>query len=509
MSKIDKKITLPTCIGYGLVDLMGGGAFTIIGAFLLFFYTTFCGLTPIEGASIVAIARFVDAVASLFIGSLSDNFYKTKLGKKFGRRRFFLLIGAPLMAIYVLIWTIGMGYWFYLSCYLLFEIVAAMVLIPWETLPTEMTTNYSDRTKISTCRLVISSSGQFLGTFVPAQLIGHFGQKNPYAYFYNGLFFAILYAVCILITYKVTWEREITPAMEQELVELSKSKHHTSFAEYLKVLAEYASTFKLKSFRKHLGLYLLSFTAGDIFNAVFLFFCVYNLKISSSFGAYLLSFSIIGIPGTILGGVLFLKLGPTKLYKITYTFMILSMLAYYGVYVVNPEAKTAILLVISIVYFAFRSLAVLTPWTVFPFIPDVDEIVSMKRREGLFAAVMTFTRKSTVALATFLIGVVLQEGGFVKGQDVQSPQTVQIIGYVLLIGGVGLLVLSLILAFTFKLDKETHQILINEVERLKNGGSKDDVDFKTKEVVENLTGYKYEEVWKEDIMSDNLIKANS
>lgn len=500
MSRKDKKITLPVCIGYGLVDLMGGGAFTIIGAFLLFFYTTFCGLTPIEGASIVAIARFVDAIASLFIGSISDNFYKTKLGQMFGRRRFFLLIGAPLMAIYVLIWTIGMGYWFYLSCYLLFEIVAAMILIPWETLPTEMTTDYGDRTKISTCRLVISSLGQFLGTFVPAQLIGYFGQKNPYAYFYNGLFFAVLYAICILITYKVTWEREITPAMEQELLERAQSKGGRSFGDYLKVIGEYVSTIKLKCFRKHLGLYLLSFTGGDIFNAVFLFFCVYNLKVEPSFGAYLLSFSIIGIPGTIIGGILFLKLGPTRLYKLTYTFMILCVLAYYSVYLFNPAAKTVILLGISIVYFAFRSLAVLTPWTVFPFIPDVDEIVSMKRREGLFAAVMTFTRKSTVALATFLIGVVLQKGGFVKGQEVQSPETVQMIGYVLLFGGAGMLVLALILAFTFRLNKESHELLIGEVERLKNGGSKKDVDPKTKEIVEELTGYKYENVWKEDII---------
>lgn len=504
MSIKDKKITLPVCIGYGLVDLMGGGAFTIIGAFLLFFYTTFCGLTPIEGASIVAIARFVDAIASLFIGSISDNFYKTKLGQMFGRRRFFLLIGAPLMAIYVLIWTIGMGYWFYLSCYLLFEIVAAMILIPWETLPTEMTTDFGDRTKISTCRLVISSSGQFLGTFVPAQLIGYFGQKNPYAYFYNGLFFAVLYAICILITYKVTWEREITPAMEQELLEKAESKGGKSFADYLKVLGEYVSTFKLKCFRKHLGLYLLSFTGGDIFNAVFLFFCVYNLKVEPSFGAYLLSFSIVGIPGTIIGGILFLKIGPTKLYKLTYTFMILCVLAYYGVYVIDPAGKTAILLGISVVYFAFRSLAVLTPWTVFPFVPDVDEIVSMKRREGLYAAVMTFTRKSTTALATFIIGVVLQEGGFVKGQAVQSPQTVQIIGYVLLIGGAGMLALALILSFTFKLNKETHQILIGEVERLKNGGSKNDVDPKTKEVVEELTGCKYEMVWKGNSIEDKL-----
>ncbi|KES14856.1 hypothetical protein GASC598I20_002840, partial [Gilliamella apicola SCGC AB-598-I20] len=115
-TKINKKrkVTLPIAIGYGLTDIMGGGAFTIIGAWLLFFYTTFVGLTPIEAASIVAIARIVDAIVSLFMGSFTDNFYKYKLGQKFGRRRFFLLIGSPLMLLYVLLWVTGMNYWFYL-----------------------------------------------------------------------------------------------------------------------------------------------------------------------------------------------------------------------------------------------------------------------------------------------------------------------------------------------------------------------------------------------------------
>ena len=97
MSRTNRKITIPVSIGYGLTDIMGGGAFTVIGAWLLFFYTTFVGLSPVEAASIVAIARIVDAVVSLFMGSFTDHFYKNPLGKRFGRRRFFLLIGAPLM----------------------------------------------------------------------------------------------------------------------------------------------------------------------------------------------------------------------------------------------------------------------------------------------------------------------------------------------------------------------------------------------------------------------------
>ena len=80
----NRKVTIPVSIGYGLTDIMGGGAFTVIGAWLLFFYTTFVGLSPIEAASIVAIARIVDAIVSLFMGSFTDHFYKHYLGKKFG-----------------------------------------------------------------------------------------------------------------------------------------------------------------------------------------------------------------------------------------------------------------------------------------------------------------------------------------------------------------------------------------------------------------------------------------
>ena len=176
MSRITRKITIPVSIGYGLTDIMGGGAFTIIGAWLLFFYTTFVGLTPIEAASIVAIARIVDAIVSLFMGSFTDHFYKTYLGKKFGRRRFFLLIGAPLMLVYSLLWITGMNYWFYLTIYLAFEIIAAIVLIPWETLPSEMTKDFNARTNLSTCRMFISALGTFLSTLIPGLLIKHFGE---------------------------------------------------------------------------------------------------------------------------------------------------------------------------------------------------------------------------------------------------------------------------------------------------------------------------------------------
>ncbi len=498
MSRTNRKITIPVSIGYGLTDIMGGGAFTVIGAWLLFFYTTFVGLSPVEAASIVAIARIVDAVVSLFMGSFTDHFYKNPLGKRFGRRRFFLLIGAPLMLVYILLWVTGMSFWFYLSVYLAFEIIAAIVLIPWETLPSEMTKDFNSRTKLSTCRMFLSASGTFLATFIPGLLISHFGEHDPHAYFINGVVFAVLFMFCVFISWKVTWERELTPEM---LAELECARQPRSFTEKLAAVGnlfkEYFSTLKVRAFRKHLAIYLFSFTAKDVYNTVFVFFCVYCLNVSPSLSGTLLSMSIVGLPVTLLAGVAIIKFGPSRLYVFAYTLMMLCLVGLFMVYQFPTDNKITILVVLAALYQVGRCVLEFTPWNVFPFIPDIDEMITRQRREGLFAAVMTFSRKTTVAIATFIVGVMLQEGGFVKGSQVQPESAVNTIAMLLFIGTAGLLLIALWQAVTFRLNKRTHKIFVDEVERLKAKGSKHDVTPETRHIVEDLTGYSYDDLWNE------------
>ena len=498
MSRTNRKITIPVSIGYGLTDIMGGGAFTVIGAWLLFFYTTFVGLSPVEAASIVAIARIVDAVVSLFMGSFTDHFYKNPLGKRFGRRRFFLLIGAPLMLVYILLWVTGMSFWFYLAVYLAFEIIAAVVLIPWETLPSEMTKDFNSRTKLSTCRMFLSASGTFLATFIPGLLISHFGEHDPHAYFINGVVFAVLFMFCVFISWKVTWERELTPEM---LAELERDRQPRSFIEKIAAVGnlfkEYFSTLKVRAFRKHLAIYLFSFTAKDVYNTVFVFFCVYCLNVSPSLSGTLLSMSIVGLPVTLLAGVAIIKFGPSRLYVFAYTLMMLCLVGLFMVYQFPTDNKITILVVLAALYQVGRCVLEFTPWNVFPFIPDIDEMITRQRREGLFAAVMTFSRKATVAIATFIVGVMLQEGGFVKGSQVQPESAVNTIAMLLFIGTAGLLLIALWQAVTFRLNKRTHKIFVDEVERLKAKGSKHDVTPETRRIVEDLTGYSYDDLWNE------------
>ena len=68
---------------------------TISSTWVLFFYTTYCNLGPLQAGLIFAAARILDAVASPLIGYLSDHADSTRLGRRFGRRGVFLLIAIP------------------------------------------------------------------------------------------------------------------------------------------------------------------------------------------------------------------------------------------------------------------------------------------------------------------------------------------------------------------------------------------------------------------------------
>nr|VUD31158.1 Rhamnogalacturonide transporter RhiT [Raoultella sp. NCTC 9187] len=91
-----RKIGLANYLAYGSGDFLGAGTTALTAAWLLYFYTTFCGLSPIQATLIFATARVLDAVISPLMGFLTDNFGTTRLGKRFGRRKFFIPAGYPL-----------------------------------------------------------------------------------------------------------------------------------------------------------------------------------------------------------------------------------------------------------------------------------------------------------------------------------------------------------------------------------------------------------------------------
>ena len=150
----------------------------VISGWVLIFYTQFCGLSAGQAATIFAVARILDAFASPMIGYISDHFGGTWLGRKFGRRRFFILAAIPLLPSFALMWLPGQGIWYYLDSYVLFELVYAMEIIPFETLAAEMSTDYRTKAKFAGSRILFGQASAILAGFLPLWLINALGRAS-------------------------------------------------------------------------------------------------------------------------------------------------------------------------------------------------------------------------------------------------------------------------------------------------------------------------------------------
>lgn len=492
----ERRVGYGVAIGYGVTDLFGGGAFAVIGTWLLFFYTTYCGLSVLEAGSIFAIARVIDALLSPIMGYVTDNFGDTWLGRKFGRRRFFLLLSAPLMFLYALVWVTDMSYWYYLGTYLSIELLSAMVLVPWETLAAEMTNRFSERTRLAGVRMMCSQFGGFLAVSIPGVIMQFTGKDNSFTYTLTGSIFALIFCIAVFTTWACTWEAKDVREEYEFTPENNRQKGIFNHLKYLVI--DLFSSFKIKAFRQHILIYISSFTAMDVFGSVFTYYVVYALgRDAGAVSGLLTVAAFVSVPGTFGFMMLMNKLNmtPSGALRLAYGAIFAVLAFLFVVYVNDIRVPTLMLSGVFVVLGAARAGLYYIPWNIYSFIPDVDEIVTRQRREGIFAGVMVLTRKSTVALAIMLIGIVLEESGFVKGGGEQPLSALHaIIGLMIFATG-GLLAISFWMTYKFKLTQQSHKTLIKEIARRKLGGSSDDCDQETRQVIKDLTGYAWNEVW--------------
>jgi oligogalacturonide transporter len=336
----ERRVSYGVAIGYGITDLFGGGAFAIIGTWLLFFYTTYCGLSVLEAGSIFAIARVIDAVLSPIMGYITDNFGNTWLGRRFGRRRFFLLLSSPLMFLYALLWLTDMGYWYYLGTYLSIELLSAMVLVPWETLAAEMTNRYEERSRLSGVRMICSQLGGFLAVSVPGILMQFTGKDNPFTYTLTGLIFSVVFCLAVFITWRCTWEAKDV----QEETFQTDLQRNSGLLNHLKYLIlDLFSSFRIRAFRLHIIIYIFSFTAMDVFGSVFTYYVVYCLsQDAASVSGWLSIAAFASVFGTYGFMLLLNKLNitPSAALRLSYTCIFSVLLFLFIIYYTETRYPT-------------------------------------------------------------------------------------------------------------------------------------------------------------------------
>jgi len=507
MIKEERKLKFINYFSYGITDFIGAGAFALTSAWLLYFYTTFCGLTLIEASSIFALARIVDAVASPAMGFVTDNFHKTRLGRRFGRRKFFLLASIPLVACYSMIWVSGFSYLYYLATYICFEIVYTMILIPYDTLAAEMTSDYKVRAKLTSARMYCAQFSAFIAAFLPGRLINALGKEDPGSFLYAGAIFTVIFMIVLVLVYNFTWERSLAEIKSTESKEPTKALNLGQNIQ--KIYVDLITTLRVQTFRAHLGMYIGGYLAQDIFNAVFTYFIVFALLKDAVIVSNLLStMYVFQLAGVAIATYVTLKVSPGSAFRIVACLFMLSIFGYLAIYGVAADSMIA-LYVVSAVAGLGRGGLNYIPWNNYTFVPDVDEIVSGDRREGVFAGFMCFLRKASQALAIFVVGIILQSFNFVSGVKEQPHEAMVAMVCILVLVPLTFLIGGIVASFKFKINGTTHAILKKEILRVKNGGNKNDVDDVTRSTVEALTGWKYKNLWGNNPVGyANWIKYN-
>lgn len=486
-----REIKLHNYVAYGLNDVLGAGSMAVISGWLIFFYTTFCGLSAVQAASIFAIARILDAVASPLIGHISDHLNKTRLGRRFGRRRIFLLAAIPLLPSFAFMWVSGQHYWYYLLTFVFFELVYASVLIPYETLAAEMTDDYTKKSKFAGARILVGQVSAIFAGILPNWIVNYVGGKeNADTFLIMGIIFSLAFMLVVTITYLFTWER---PATKEDY----QDKPETYPLDSLKmVFVNLSSTLRIRAFRLHLGMYLGGYISQDIFNAAFTYFIVFALGGSVVIASSLIANTYIAqLVAVALAIVLVIRIGPSYTYRLAVCSYIVGILYLLILFLTFTEFPPIYLLIGAVIFAGLgRGALNYIPWNVYNYMADVDQIVTAKRREGSFAGVMTFIRKAAQAAAVMFVGIIIEWGGFISGQEKQSTEAIQTIVAVMVIGPIALLLFGFFVARQFKLNKETHEILMQEIEHLKSGATQPSSE-ENRAIVENLSGWPYEKLW--------------
>lgn len=477
-ASVKREVKARNMAAYGCGDLFAGITGTTLGIWAFYFYTTVVGLSPIEAGSILAIARVWDAITDPSMGYITDN-----TRSRFGRRRVYFLIGIPFVSCFGLLWIDGFNYTYYLVTYLAFNTVFTMVQVPYETLAAEMTNDFKVRSKMTGVRMIFAQFGALIASWLPAYILQQFESEST-AFMYTGGILALLCMLPWFFVYKGTWEHDVLPERSSQpfLKEMSK------------LFSEMLSTFRLRIFRVHLCMYVGAFVALDVFNASFVHCLTFVLEYDKgTTGAIVTVLSAMQFIGTPVYAYLCMRNGNSSTYRIAVTIAMSGVILW--TITSSFAMPVAMAFISAFVLGASRGGIYLVPWNIYNFIPDVDEALTRERREGIYAGVMTLTRKITQAFSIMLVGVILDYSGFESGASVQSESALIGLKVALLAGTALFLCFGFVSSFRFGLDKEAHCMLVNEVDRLKAGGKMEDVPSDTKKVVESLTGWPYEQTW--------------
>ncbi|MDR0465002.1 MAG: MFS transporter [Treponema sp.] len=493
------KLKAKLCYASG--DIYGGGAFMIFSLLFMNFLVLVEGLPVVATTIIIFIGRLWDAITDSVMGRISDI-----TRSRFGRRRVYFLIGIipVFLSFFMLFYSFGiqsdMGkIVYYTLSYMLFGTVFSIVMVPYNAILSDMTSDYNERTSFTTIRMICSGGAALICAVVPSIVIKTFGadaigpSQIP-GYVVMSLIFGIFFGLCWLLVFFGTWEKKDIP--EPEKIPLKS----------------WLTVFTNKAYKNFLGIFLSFQIAVDLVLALFIFYVDIVVLQYQNYELIVGTLLVCSMLLMALQGRLAEKKGKAFPLYIGIPVWMASSLVFIWL---GPGVHTAVLCALAALIAAGSSAGNLSTWSMLADIYDIDEIRTGKRREGLYAGMTTFLRKFASGAAVLLMGFGLQAMGFDQneysvlkaGMNNFDPASYAQSGVVTGIKWMFVLIPFILLAFCLffalknKITKQRFDSILKGINEFKTKGDIDALSDQEKADVQLVTGMEINELW------DNLSGA--
>jgi len=442
-----EKLTQAKKIMYGAGDIGFSLTSTILGVYFLFFMIEVVGLRPAVAAIPIGVGKVWDFINDPIFGYISD-----RTRTRWGRRRPYLLFGAlPLALTFTMLWyrpdfestTALVAY--YSLAYIIFEASATMLYMPYFALTPELTSDYDERTSLTSYRMFFSILGSLLAFTLPLIIVGSFTPENAPKVMLMGGIFGLMSALPMFLTFFGTKERE-------DLVELDKPSLWESIR----------SVWKNIPFRYGLGIFLATWISVDILQSSLLFYVKFVVQREPQNDLIMATIFVIAMFALPIWNWVSKRWSKRYAYMIGIAFWAVVQMV---LITMNPSTPLSLILVLCAMAGVGVAAAHVLPWAILPDAIEWYEYQTGERHEGMFYSVTTLARKVTSAVSVTFIGPILEITGYQPNLTQQSAEAVR--GIKLVIGPIPalLLCLGIFIAYKYPLDRDQFTSLVADLKK--------------------------------------------
>jgi len=203
--------------------------FEAISIFYLYFLTDIVHLSPVTAALVLLFPRLWEGICNPIMGAISD-----RTRSRFGRRKPYMIGSAlPIAVFFALMWIpidLGTNTYtalFYGLVFFVFATAEAVFLVPYYSMGIEMTTDFDERTSVTTYREMAGMVFALIAATVPSLLIHSFADAKT-GYMVTGTVLAVACGLMALFVGFNSKERSVE----------NTEKPHYSFKDMLKPLVQ-------------------------------------------------------------------------------------------------------------------------------------------------------------------------------------------------------------------------------------------------------------------------------